>query len=134
VNKFRIFSGKVGESIDTVSIILNAYARPQNFIICDDRPFCMDCILSTVEEEMEALHITPNRDVPLGMSFLPVILDDKFEAFFGISCTVEAIVEHIRDYDIHHPSHNTVHQRREQLEAMTVSPNGSEIERIFVPV
>ena len=44
----------------------------------------------------------------------------------------QAIMEHIREYDIWRPLHNIVHQRSEQLEAIVVSPNGSEIECEFV--
>ncbi len=132
MNKFTIIGGKVGGSIDRVSTILNACTSLYNFIIHEDRPFDVDYIFATVEEEMEALCITPNRDAPLGMSFLPVVLDDEFEAFPVISHTREAIMEHIREHDIQRPLHNTVHQRREQFEAMVVSPNGSEIERKFV--
>ncbi len=62
------------------------------------------------------------------MSYLPVIPDEEFEAFPGISRTREAIVEHIREHDIRMPLHNIAHQRRDQLELVVVSPNGSEID------
>ncbi len=85
-----------------------------------------------MEEELEALRITPNSDAPLGMSFLLVVPDKDFEAFPGILRTREAIVEHIHEHDIRRPLHNISHQRREQLELFIVSPNGSHINRDFV--
>ena len=85
-----------------------------------------------MEEEIEALRITPNSDAPLGMPFLPVVPDDDFEAFPGISRTREAIVEHMRDHNIRRPLHNIAHQKRKQLELMVVSPNGSQIDCEFV--
>jgi hypothetical protein len=81
---------------------------------------------------MEALHITPNSNAPLGMLFLPVVPDEEFEAFPGISRTREAIIEHICEHDIRRPLHNIAHHRREQLELGDVSPNGSHIDQEFV--
>ena len=81
---------------------------------------------------MEALRITPNSDAPQGMSFLPIVPDESFEAFPGISRMTEAIVEHIRKNDIRRPLYNIAHQRIEQLELVVVSPNGSDIDREFV--
>jgi len=85
-----------------------------------------------VEEEMEALHITPNSDAPLGMSFLPVVPDEEFEAFPGISRTSEAIVEHIHEHDIRRPLHNIVRQRRMKIDLVVVSPNGNHIDREYI--
>jgi hypothetical protein len=132
VNKFRILSGKVGGSMDRVSAILMACARLHNFIIKWKGQDAIAAEYASVDDEMEALHITPNSDAPLGMSYLPVIPDEEFEAFPGISRTREAIVEHIREHDIRRPLHNIVRQRREQLELVVVSPNGSEIDREFI--
>ena len=85
-----------------------------------------------MEEELEALHITPNSDAPLGMSFLPVLPDEEFEAFPGMSRTREAIVEHIREHDIRRPLHNIVRQRRMQIDLVVVSPNGNHIDREYI--
>jgi len=82
---------------------------------------------------MEALQITPNSDAPLRMLFLPVVPDEEFEAFAGISKsrTREAIVEHIHGHDIRTPLHNVVCQRREQLDLVVVSPNGHHSESVL---
>jgi hypothetical protein len=85
-----------------------------------------------VEDEMEALRITPNSDAPLGMSFLPIVPDEEFEVFTGISRMREAIIEHIRKHDIRRPLHNIARQRRGQLELFVMSPNGSRIDQEFV--
>ena len=57
-----------------------------------------------MEEELEALRITPNSDAPLEMSFLPVVPDEDFEVFPGISRTREAIVEQFTSMilDVHY--------------------------------
>jgi hypothetical protein len=66
-------------------------AHLHNFIIYEDRSFDMDYIFSTVEEEMEVLCITLNRDAPLGMSFLPVVLLSRMMSsrLFPAFCTQE---------------------------------------------
>ena len=132
VNKFRILSRKVGGNIDRVSAVLTACARLHNFIIEWRGQDDTHSEYATVEEEMEALQITPNSDAPLGMSFLPVVPDEEFEAFPGISRTREAIVEHIREHDIRRPLHNIVRQRREQLDLVVVSPNGHHTDCEFI--
>jgi hypothetical protein len=133
VGKFRIFSGTVGGSMDRVSStsILTACTRLHNYIISEDRPFNNDNNFASTGEEMEALGITADNEAPLGMSFLPVILDDDFESFPGILQTREATVEHINEHDIHRPLHNIALQRREQLD-MVISTDGSAIDRKYV--
>ena len=117
--------------MDRVSAVLIACAQPHNFIIREKGQVALETEYASMEDKMEALHITPNRDSPLGMSFLPVVPDEEFEAFPGISRMREAIVEHIREHDIRRPLHNIARQRREQLELVVVSPNGSHIDREF---
>jgi len=132
VNKFRILSGKIVGSMERVSAILTACARLHNFIIQNDGPF--EAVYSSVEEEMESLSITPNPSAPLGMSYLPVVPNEEFVPYSGISYTREAIVEHIREYDIRRPKHNIERQKQERQERLDsfVSPNGMVIEREYV--
>ena len=59
---------------------------------------------------MESLDITPICDAPLGMSYLPVVPDNEFEAYPGILRTREAIVDHICEHDIHRSLHNIARQ------------------------
>ena len=66
---------------------------------------------------------------PLGMSYLPVVPDEEFQAYPGISRTREAIVDYIREYDIRRPLHNIARQRREQMEDVVTSPDGNMVER-----
>jgi hypothetical protein len=132
VNKFRFLSGKVGGSMDRVSAVLTACAWLNNFIIREKGNLALETEYASVEDEMEALRITPNSDAPLGMSFLPSVPDEEFEAFPGISRMREAIIEHICEHDIRRPQHNIAHQRRGQLELVVVSPNSSRIDRKFV--
>ena len=111
VNKFRFLSGKIGGSMDRVSAILTACARLHNFIIREDRPFDSVVCYALPEEEFEALGIASNRDAPLGMSYLPFVPESEFEAFAGISCTWDVVVEFIHESDIRRQLHNIVHQR-----------------------
>jgi len=130
VNKFWILSGKVGGSIDRVLAILTCW--PPKFCHPEDRAFHAEYLYSTIEEEMDALCVTPNRDAPLGISFFSVNPNEEFETLLGVSCTREVIVKHIRKPDIRRPLHNIAHQRSEQLEAMVVSPDCTKIAHEFV--
>ncbi|KAL7552356.1 hypothetical protein ACHAWF_016576 [Thalassiosira exigua] len=102
VNKFRILGGKVEGSLDRVSAILEACSRLHNFIIQVDGPFDTK-VYSAVEEEMESLEIVANPIAPLGMSYLPVVPDETFEAYPGVSHTRDAIVEFIREQPMGRP-------------------------------
>ena len=82
VKKFGILSGKVGGSVERVSAILIACARLHNFIIREDGPF--DCEFSLVMEEYDSYDITPDPAAPLGMSYLPIVPDEEFQAYPGI--------------------------------------------------
>ncbi|KAL7481530.1 hypothetical protein ACHAW6_007216 [Cyclotella cf. meneghiniana] len=59
----------VGGSINRVSAILLACARLQNFIIHHDHPFLSEVNYKSLDEEIEALGIHPNKDAPLKMSY-----------------------------------------------------------------
>jgi hypothetical protein len=59
VNKFWIFSGKVGGSINRVSAILLACARLHNFIIRYDCPLNAHMTYDSIDDEMDALGICP---------------------------------------------------------------------------
>jgi hypothetical protein len=134
VNKFRILSGKIIGSLDRVTRILMACARLHNFIIKEDRPF--DKQYRTVEEEFDSMNLLPDPIAPLELSYLPVIPDEIFEVYPGISHTREAIVEFLRESDTLRPVHNVARKKRELAAsnaALTVhSPNGMEWDREFV--
>ncbi|KAL7542523.1 hypothetical protein ACHAWF_007216 [Thalassiosira exigua] len=131
-NKFRILSGKVEGSLDRVSAILNACARLHNFIIEMDGPFDTK-VYNSIEEEMDCLEILANPSAPLGMSYLPVVPDNEFEVYSGISHTRQAIVDFIRSHEgIGRPTHNIVRNRRELAEAVVQSPDGTAVDREFV--
>jgi hypothetical protein len=132
VNKFRILSGKIVGSMDRASAILIACARLHNFIIQEDNPF-QQC--KTADKEIDSCNFAPNPLAPLGMSYLPVVPDENFEVYPGISHIRDAIVEHLREYDILRPIHNIERKRTELQEAshaFVLSPNGQEWEREFV--
>ena len=71
---------------------------------------------NSIQEEMKSLDITTDPIAPLGMSYLPVILDESFQAYSGISHTREAIVEFLWENEILRPFHNIKRKKRE-LEA-----------------
>ena len=86
-----------------------------NFIIEEDGPFGTERFAS-VSEEMQSMNISPHSSAPLGMSYLPVVPDDAFEAIPGLSHTRQAIVEHLREHEIGRPAHN-IQRRKEEMEA-----------------
>ena len=130
VKKFGILTGKVGGSIERVSAILIACGRLHNFIIGVDGPFERD--FSSVMDEYDSYDITPDPAAPLGMSYLPIVSDNEFQVYPGISQTREAIVDHFHEYDILRPLHNIARQRQELIEEFVVPPVGNRVEREFV--
>ncbi|KAL7545661.1 hypothetical protein ACHAWF_009009 [Thalassiosira exigua] len=130
VNKFRILSGKVGGSLDRVSAILEACSRLHNFIIQVDGPFDTKQY-SSVEEEMESLEIVANPSAPLGMSYLPVVPDETFEAYPGVSHTRDAIVDFIREQPMGRPMHN-LERRRQELSRRVPTIDGDDIGREYI--
>jgi hypothetical protein len=73
--------------MDRVSAVLIACAQLHNFIIKWKGHVPFETKHASIEDKMESLHITPNSNALLGMSFLPVVPDEEFEAFPGISRT-----------------------------------------------
>ena len=59
-------------------------------------------------------------------------MEGELEAYPGISQTKIAIIEYICAHDIMWPLHIIVQQRREQLELVLVSQNGTQIKCEFV--
>jgi hypothetical protein len=127
VNKFRILHGKIEGSQDRVTAVLTACSRLHNFIIKHDGPF--EACNGSVEDEMNSLEIHPNPSAPLGMSYLPVVPDETFEAYTGVSHTREAIVDFLRAHEIGRPLHNIERKKREM--SVVVSPSGFECHRDF---
>jgi hypothetical protein len=111
VNMFRILRGKIEGRLDMASAIIIACARLHNFIIQEDKPFRNTFEL--VQEEMEEYGITAHKDAPYGMSYLPVVPNEDFEEYEGISYTREAIVQAIHDLEIYRPAHNIARRQQE---------------------
>ena len=133
VNKFRILNGKIEGSLDRVTAILTACARLHNFIIQEDGPFETEHNYKSVQEEMDQLEIRAHPSAPLGMSYLPVVPDENFQVYHGISHTRQAIVEYLQENEIGRPLHNIEQKKREMAEmAYIVSPGGVCCERGYV--
>ena len=111
---FRFLSRKIKLRMDRVSAILIARARLHNFFMQDDRP--LGGSIESVEEEMEKLGITPLKNAPFGMSYLPVVPTDDFKMPDGISYTREGIVQALCDQEISRPAHNLECRKREPTE------------------
>ena len=132
VNKFCILCGKIVGSMDRASAILIACAQLHNFIIQEDNPF-QQC--KTADEEIESCDFAPNPLAPLGMSYLPVVPDENFEVYPGISHIQDAIVEHLHEHETLRPIHYIERKRKELEEAnwpFVLLPNCQEWEREFV--
>ena len=78
---------------------------------------------------MESLEIYADPNAPLGMSYLPVILDKTFVQYPGVSYTWKAIVDMIRDCSFRWPVNNIFRQQME--ESVIASPNGMAVHRDF---
>jgi len=111
-NKFRILKGCVLGSLDRVTSIIMACARLHNYIIKMDGP--NDTMQEVVEGGDDAeFSIVPHPDAPLGMSYLPVIPNEDWEEFEGISYTRLGIVEYLRSNGIMRPLYNLARKQRE---------------------
>ena len=67
------------------------------------------------------------------MSYLPVVPDENFQVYHGISHTRQAIVEYLQENEIGRPLHNIERKKREMAEmAYIVSPGGVCCERGYV--
>ncbi|KAL7540368.1 hypothetical protein ACHAWF_006659 [Thalassiosira exigua] len=130
VNKFRILSGKIEGSLDRVTAIITACARLYNFIIQMDGPFGSKTY-DSIDAEMESLEIVANPSALLGMCYLPVVPDDMFEAYPGVSHTRDGIVDFIREQSIGRPLHNLERRRQALLENVPTA-NGCAVDREFV--
>ena len=56
--------------------------------------------------DVDNFGIAPMVDAPMGMVYLPTIIDDDFEEIQGISQTRIALVDFIRSHMIRRPAHN----------------------------
>jgi len=117
-NKFRILKGCVLGSLDRVTSIVMACARLHNYIIAMDGP---NDVLDEVVEggEDPEFAIVAHPDAPLGMSYLPVVPNDEWEKFDGISYTRLAIVDYLRENGIMRPLYNLERKQREVMAAET---------------
>ncbi|KAL7554114.1 hypothetical protein ACHAWF_017515 [Thalassiosira exigua] len=130
VRKFGILNGKIEGSLDRVTAILTACARLHNFIIQVDGPFDTKDYTS-IEAEMDSLEIVANPSAPLGMSYLPVVPDELFEAYQGVSHTRDAIVDFVRSQPMGRPLHN-LERRRQELLKQVETTSGRHVDREFV--
>ena len=127
---YRI-SGTIVGSQDRASSILIACARLHNFIIRKDKPFGdnLECFPNDFADLED---VTANPIAPLGMSYPPVVPNEEFQRYDGISRTREAIVEVIREQDNRRPIHNLDRKRREMVGNTVYSPYGSEWTTEFI--
>ena len=95
-----------------------ACARLHNYITAMDGP--NDVLDEVVEDGEDAdFSIIPHPDAPLGMSYLPVVPNDEWERFEGISYTRLAIVDYLRENGIMRPLYNLERKQREVMAAET---------------
>ena len=127
VNKFRILNGKVEGPLSRVADILTACARLHNFIIRQDG--LVDIPDIDVEDEMGRMDITADPIAPSGMRYLPIIPNDEFHSYPGVSHTRDAIVDMIRDYTYRRPLHNVL--RKKMADEVFASPLGGDVHRVF---
>jgi hypothetical protein len=81
----------------------------------------MDGPNDTMQEVVEGgddpeFSIVPHPDAPLGMSYLPVIPNEDWEEFEGISYTRLGIVEYLRSNCIMRPLYNLARKQREVMD------------------
>jgi hypothetical protein len=131
VNKFCILSGTIVGSQDRASSILIACARLHNYIIREDKPFG-DKFEGFPNDVTDLEDVSTSPIAPLGMTYLPVVSNDKFQQFDGISHTREAILEFIQEQDIRRPMHNLERESREMAANTVYSPDGGEWPKEFV--
>jgi len=81
-------------------------------------------------EDMDSNTDASSSIAPFGMNYLPVVPDDSFVSYSGVSHTREAIVDYIRENDIGRPLHNIERKKRE--ENMLLSVGGLEVDREFI--
>ena len=113
-NKFRILKGCLLGSLDRVTSIVMACARLHNYIIEMDGPNELSEEIVEDGEDAE-FSIVPHPDAPLGMSYLPVVPNDEWEPFDGISYTRLAIVDYLRENGIMRPLYNLERKQREVM-------------------
>ena len=105
VNKFHMLSGTIVRSQDRALSILIACARLHNYIIHEDKSFG-DKFDSFPNDIADLEDVSTNIIAPRGMTYLPVVPNDEFQQYDGMSCTTEAIVEFIWGQDIRRPTDN----------------------------
>ncbi len=114
-NKFRILKGCMVGSLDRITAIVIACARLHNFVIkldgIDDSLGC--------DEVREEATIVRDATAPFGMAYLPVVPNDEWEEFEGMSYTRAAIVEYLRTNSIQRPLYNLERKRDKVSETAT---------------
>jgi hypothetical protein len=123
-NKFRILKGRMVGSLDRISAIVMACARLHNFIISvdgnEDERGC--------DEVREESTIVKDAVAPFGMAYLPVVPNEEWVPFDGLSYTREGIVEYLRENSIQRPLYNLERKRNEVFQ----SSNNTEWDREYV--
>lgn len=121
-NKFRILKGRMVGSLDRITAIVMACARLHNFVIAiDGFDEMMGC-----DEVREETIIAKDVVAPFGMAYLPVVPNDEWVQFEGISYTREGIVEYLRQNSIQRPLYNLERKKNEVLQSMNNTEWDSE--------
>ena len=107
-----------------------ACAILHNFIIQEERTFGK--ALVSAKEEMEQLGISPYKNAPFGMSYLPVLPTDEFKMYDNISFTREGIAQALCEQEIYMPAHNIEHRQRELQQQSLQLSNGERCDREFI--
>ncbi|KAL7474611.1 hypothetical protein ACHAW6_000578, partial [Cyclotella cf. meneghiniana] len=128
VNKFHIVSGTTVGLQDRASSVLIACVQLHTYIIHEDKPRG-DKFEGFSNDIAYLDDVSTSPIAPLGMTYLPVVPNDKFQKYDGIFCTREAIVEFIREQDIRRPIHNLEREKRKWpriLRTLLMAVNGQE--------
>ena len=66
------------------------------------------------------------------MTYLPIVPNDEFEIYEGISYTRDGIVQAICALEIYRPTHNIAHRQQELQEQSLQLCNGEICDREFI--
>ena len=124
-NKFRILKGRMVGSLDRITAIVMASARLHNYVILMDGADEM----RGCEELRDESTIVQDCAAPFGMSYLPVVPNDEWVQFDGVSYTREGIVEYLHENSIQRPLYNL---ERKRNEVALQSTNDTEWESEYI--
>ena len=111
--------GSIVGKLDRVTTIIMACVRLHNYVITMDG--LKDMSWNRIIYDEPEFTITAHPDAPLGMSYLPVIPNEDWQQYEGVSYAHAAIVEHLWEQGIGRPQYNLERKRNEMIR----SPNNS---------